>query len=665
MNIKFGMDNFYVRYLKRFLNNEMNEMTSVLGKFDKDDLSLLIKYLNLPNVKSMFEVHTDIKNEIPELDNKFNIRYGDNSIYWTSKVISEENSNLIHNNYDKIQEICNNSGWYITNINEWVDTTMDINGDGVVDLLDRQILYNVISGQDSTYTEETKKKCDLNLDGVVDNTDLALFDNYMSSGKLYVTLTQSNRTNYFPNKDMLVFVNQFTGDFMYNTEIMVSGDNQAIDGMPHTDITGLHKMAIYKCTPGQKVTIAHNAGQAVKLVIGCSPAKLKQDITSFLLQNIQTVTLDKGEGYQYTCTSTADNTGLNTYYLCIECPSTYNQLNGFTKTIPLDVGDINFDGKIDITDYHLLARYTAEGPGSENIKWEPTPKQLAVMDTNGDGKIDVNDAIYLYRYLNHDPYIVSLGTTTYTYESDGSTSSGDNISNFLIIDGHYDHNVNIPFDEFVTNDWVVHSKFFNYLLGMAITKYSDDENITYLQSLLKEAYPEHYYDKNFFYPGYYNDNMKSLVRDYQLSKKSLTTGDLNLDGKIDETDLRLLRNYITEAANITAVENYINDKEKYPLTPQQLIEFDLNKDGVVDENDLNEMKKNFKYSKQFIQRADINKDGSIDELDYALLEKQVNGETNQLTRLDIPFILGWYDVETENLLEQDYNISGNISEVSK
>ena len=73
MNIKFGMDNFYVRYLKRFLNNEMNEMTSVLGKFDKDDLSLLIKYLNLPNVKSMFEVHTDIKNEIPELDNKFNI----------------------------------------------------------------------------------------------------------------------------------------------------------------------------------------------------------------------------------------------------------------------------------------------------------------------------------------------------------------------------------------------------------------------------------------------------------------------------------------------------------------------------------------------------------------------------------------------------------------
>ena len=77
------------------------------------------------------------------------------------------------------------------------------------------------------------------------------------------------------------------------------------------------------------------------------------------------------------------------------------------------------------------------------------------------------------------------------------------------------------------------------------------------------------------------------------------------------------------------------------------------------------MKKNFKYSKQFIQRADINKDGSINELDYALLEKQVNGETNQLTRLDIPFILGWYDVETENLLEQDYNISGNISEVSK
>ena len=49
MNIKFGTDNFYVRYLKRFLNHELQRNNSVLGEFDKNDLQLLITYLNLPN----------------------------------------------------------------------------------------------------------------------------------------------------------------------------------------------------------------------------------------------------------------------------------------------------------------------------------------------------------------------------------------------------------------------------------------------------------------------------------------------------------------------------------------------------------------------------------------------------------------------------------------
>ena len=42
MNIKFGDDNFYVKYLKRFLNNEMSQTSTILGKFDKNDLELLI-----------------------------------------------------------------------------------------------------------------------------------------------------------------------------------------------------------------------------------------------------------------------------------------------------------------------------------------------------------------------------------------------------------------------------------------------------------------------------------------------------------------------------------------------------------------------------------------------------------------------------------------------
>ena len=87
MNIKFGMDNFYVRYLKRFLNYELDTPTSLLGKFSKNDLKQVIKYLNLPNVKSMFEVQKEIKIKFPELENLFNFKLKDDYI------ISRKNNN--------------------------------------------------------------------------------------------------------------------------------------------------------------------------------------------------------------------------------------------------------------------------------------------------------------------------------------------------------------------------------------------------------------------------------------------------------------------------------------------------------------------------------------------------------------------------------------------
>ena len=63
MHINYGLNNYCVRYLKRFLANELKDNTNILGEFDKKDQQNLIKYLNLPNVKSMFEVQKEIRNE--------------------------------------------------------------------------------------------------------------------------------------------------------------------------------------------------------------------------------------------------------------------------------------------------------------------------------------------------------------------------------------------------------------------------------------------------------------------------------------------------------------------------------------------------------------------------------------------------------------------------
>ena len=62
---------------------------------------------------------------------------------------------------------------------------------------------------------------------------------------------------------------------------------------------------------------------------------------------------------------------------------------------------------------------------------------------------------------------------------------------------------------------------------------------------------------------------------------------------------------------------------------------------------------------------DINKDSVINEYDYKLLQDEVAGITHNLSSLDITFNLGWLDVQTEKLLEDDINSMGDISEVSK
>lgn len=629
MNIKFGMDNFYTRYLKRFLANEMNRSTTVLGEFDKNDLDLLVKYLNLPNVKDMFSVQKLMVEKYPYLSKNFNVQLKDDVIRWTSKEINEEISEFLIENLDRIKDYCESFGWEVSDINEWIDITKDINGDGSVNEEDRTILNEIINNH-KTYNESIMKRADLNLNGNIDSEDLVVFDTYINSGKLFIEIKQSSRKNYFPNKDMLVFVNQFQGTYLYNYAIR---DGIGMDDIPHYNNNGFIKTAIFKCKPGQKLTIAHNNDKVIHMVIGSSPANLKQDLTGFMLQNVVEVDLKKGEGYQYTASSIVDGSGYDANWVCIQVPSNYKDLENTTAiTEVVELGDINNDGQINMQDYHLLAAYTATGPGSENYHWKANARQLIAMDCNKDGVIDNKDTLMLKDYL--DGKLASLGLAPYTYEIPQEADSGTNVKNLLIIEGHYDKSVNIPFNEFIEDDWVIHEKFFNYLLGMSIHNYSDSTNITYLQKLLKELYPEHSEDPNFFYPGKYSDNMRKIVLDYQKSKISYTKGDLNKDNKLTQEDLTIFRAYLDDPTH-KDYEAGISKEDSDLLGPSQY------------------------------DRADINSDGYRNEVDYKLLESDVLGETENLKEYDISFNLGWVDVQTEALLEQEYNSYGTISEVSK
>lgn len=669
MNIKFGMDNFYTRYLKRFLSKELSFNNNMLGKFNKNDLNMLVQYLRLPNVKTTFEVSKAMKEQFTDLENLFTIHIYDTSISYIGNTLSTEISSYIEDNKDNINNFCESLGWSITGLDEWLDIVKDINQDGIIDNNDVLLVKDMISNPNS-YTEDELKRADLNFDGKVTTEDLGILTSYIDTAKLEFTITKAERKNYFPNKDMLVFINQFDGTFLYNYALRGGG---GADDAPHKNLDKNTKLGIYRCKPNQKLTIAHNSGQDSRIVIGCSPTSVITDFENFICENVVDVVLRPGEHIEYTTTSIDAGTGYDAEYVLIQVPSNYEQLtDGGEVTVTLDVGDINFDGNIDLLDYYMLAEYTATGPGAENLphnkaNWTPTPKQLAVMNVDTDSaEINTQDAIKLYKYIEGNGSVAPLGFVYYTYNDPEVEPNVNNVSNILIIEGHYDKTVNIPYDEFTINDWVIHEKFFNYLLNMAIHPYSDSENITYLQKLLKQIYPEYAYNKNYFYNSVYNSNVRKMVYDYQKSYTEYTTGDLNLDGKIDNVDLELLEPFILDYQDVYLLQDYLDGRVP-SLTEEEYERLDVDHNGVVDGADLELMLYNIslKYSKAFIERADIDGDGVYTANDYIALQREVQGLTNNLQNYKIPFMLGYCDVETEAKLEQDANPYGEISEVSK
>lgn len=253
MNIRFGMDNFYTRYLKKFLNYHLNRSASVLGEFQVDDLKSLIKYVNLPNTETIFQVQKHVLEEFTELSSYFTVTMEESEIIFSSKVISTEIANYLQQNISKINDYCKTMGWEVGDVSSWVDTNYDINDDGKIDETDRYILNDIVNNN-AIYDENIMRKADINLDGFRNQEDIVLLDEYINAHRIYFKLKSEGRKNIFPNKDMLVFINQFEGDFLYDYAIR---DNDGYTDIVHPHSpdakTGLStKVGLYKCRPRSK-----------------------------------------------------------------------------------------------------------------------------------------------------------------------------------------------------------------------------------------------------------------------------------------------------------------------------------------------------------------------------------------------------------------------------
>lgn len=69
----------------------------------------------------------------------------------------------------------------------------------------------------------------------------------------------------------------------------------------------------------------------------------------------------------------------------------------------------------------------------------------------------------------------------------------------------------IDTDEFISEYWLVQSKFLDYLFGSTLNELSDEDDIYYIQNALQSILPKKYIDCN----GVYTEDFRNIVKEYQ------------------------------------------------------------------------------------------------------------------------------------------------------
>ena len=111
-----------------------------------------------------------------------------------------------------------------------------------------------------------------------------------------------------------------------------------------------------------------------------------------------------------------------------------------------------------------------------------------------------------------------------------------------------------------------------------------------------------------------------------LSKEALINADVNMDGKVDKIDLNLLILYVNSGKNFNL--------------PHLGLFGDVNQDGKVDGSDVQTLRLylngKINLSKEALINADVNMDGDVDEIDFNLLVLYINsGKSFSLPHLGI------------------------------
>lgn len=477
-HINFDDEGLIISNLQLFLKQNYRRDLSLSGVYDIDTHKALIGYLKQPNTLSSREMKEKLiakftyKEVLPPhslVDGggifNFDNQVTDDTIMFYTKPTNtcfDNGVSFINAHIEELSEYISDYGWSVESYSRFVN--------------------------DYAGTQRTRAEIHLKKTGIV---------------------------NILPNKEVLPMVNLYDGQCLYN-KCFLDNDGKFQGVIQPSDN---YKIAIVECSPGDEFTIAHGFSSPCELAFAYSEYSLqeiKYNSNNKFISVIADYTDNSLNGPVYpsvskVCKIPEDS---KARYLLIQMPFTNKLTTRSTQKITVNLGDINQDGKIDSTDVTLLNSWV-----SANENNQPQPFQLSGnaliaanisrdIDADGNPIVDRTDVTLLQQAVESGKTSL-LGSVGFEQVVTASAYSQDRL---LIMYGAFTANdsYNAPLDQFWIEPWAVHEKFLQYFLGRVIHKYSDIEDISWLQTNVRNYFGDYTYK----YTGTYDSEDDYATLDY-------------------------------------------------------------------------------------------------------------------------------------------------------
>lgn len=529
-HVNFGDTGLIVQYIQNFLKDNYNKNIHLSDEYDKETHKNLIDYLKLPEIMEPNDIKDLLLSLFTFKEDKPPYKLIDGGGIWNFDFDMTPDKIIFWNR--DINQCFNGALEFISNHMNDVDNVCRLHG------------WKLLDYTSFRYDKNSKD----------------------DEHKIRFTIIKDDREQLLPSNDIINMVNLSMNDYLLGKCFL--DENNSYHGFIQD--SNLYKISYIPAKPGEIFTISHGYKYPCELAIGYTNRTLlelkHEDLSS--VENIVSHLakskygeLNPGDYDIYTIPEDAECT-----YLLIQMPYKNNLVSSNSESIRLKIGDINQDGKIDYdennpdSDFSILRDYVEAIKENKPHRTLSGASLIAAninkdIDANGNqivNEIDLELFKAKIKESQRTGNLIDFGETIYHKEIDLSNSDYDKLlimygnieKNNLDENGNYDNHLNIPLEEFQTNSWALHENFLSYILGACIHKYSNKEDIIWLQESIEkinELYnPINYglYDepKDYMSSDYIKWNeFKSLYEYYQ---NGLYSGYVLTTNNIQNSELR-------------------------------------------------------------------------------------------------------------------------------